>query len=187
MNKQFGAIHKMDAMLRLEMWQDRCKNVEIKPGMHVQTQLADENGSEHVWLEVTDVVENTILGKLDVDLVLIRSYKSGDSVQIDRSTVESHLGPLSVGDIVIIKRGKFLGEPVGVSAYVYDTYPDFDHPGETGASIITENGVDLGGFSIEEQFNYLKDPVASGYAYQFTNVIKLDQDFETLIKPLFRK
>lgn len=187
MEQNFGEIHKADALLRLQMWQDRCKDVQLKPGMYIQTQVVDKHGAEHPWLLIKEVLGDKIAGMIDNDLVIVRGFKAGDIVPINRTAVESHMSILSVGDIVVIKRRDFMGEPAGTHAYVYDVYPDFDHEGELGASVITENGKDLGGFSIEEQYLYIKDPVPSGYQYKFSNVIKLDQEFETLIKPLFKK
>ncbi len=93
------------------------------------------------------------------------------------------------GAIVRVK-APFLGEPAGVLAYIYDVYSI----GKTGGvSIITENGVNLGGFSLVKEENetesecekYLEFVKSSGYAYSFMNVIQLDRDFEDVIKPLF--
>lgn len=88
-----------------------------------------------------------------------------------------------VGDIVKIT-SSFLDEPANVLGYVYEEYGT---PGKDywGVSIITENGADLGGFSVDEQDNYLLFERKSGYHYIFKNVIQLDRDFEKLIKPLF--
>lgn len=100
------------------------------------------------------------------------------------------------GDIVRIQKS-FLGEPEGIHGYVYEEYNlDFDN---IGVSVVTQNGVNLGGFSActdyvifdtmdfmeseQEQFlTYVRD---SGYQYKFKNVIQLDKDFDKLIKPLF--
>lgn len=93
-----------------------------------------------------------------------------------------------IGDIVKIK-SSFLDEPVNVLGYVYEEYNLAGNRnndwGWNGVSIITENGVDLGGFSADEQKQYLEFVRKSGYHYSFANVIKLDRDFNTQIKPLF--
>lgn len=86
-----------------------------------------------------------------------------------------------VGDIVKIIPS-FLGEPEEVLAYVYEEY---NIGSGEGVSVITENGVNLGGFSEDEQKLYLDFVKKSGISYPFTNVINLDRDFNTLIKPLF--
>lgn len=88
-----------------------------------------------------------------------------------------------VGVIVKIN-ASFLNEPAGVLGYVYENY---DKPGMTGVSIITQNGVDLGGFSLDEQIKYLEQVGDTGMVYNFKNVIALDRDFDQHIKPLFQK
>ena len=87
----------------------------------------------------------------------------------------------SNGDIVRVT-SSFLNEPKNVLAYVYDEYSisGNDH----GVSIITENGCDLGGFSEDEQEQYLEFVRKSGHTYDFRNVIQLDWDFSRIIKPL---
>lgn len=82
---------------------------------------------------------------------------------------------MNVGDIVDLNTS-FMDEPVGTLAFVYDTYADFDGRGR-GVCIITQNGVDIGGFSVEDQFNFLTFRKHSGVEYQFTNVIQLGRDF----------
>jgi len=86
-----------------------------------------------------------------------------------------------IGDIVKVK-SIFLGEPANVLAYVYEEY---NLGFGDGVSIITENGVDLGGFSEEEQDEFLEFVMSTDFHYVFSNVIKLDNDFETYIKPIF--
>lgn len=83
---------------------------------------------------------------------------------------------LKVGDIVQIN-SSFMGEPVGVLAYIYETYQDFDQPTLKGVSVITKNGKDLGGFSVEEQKTYLQFVRESGVDYEFKNVLQLDRDW----------
>jgi len=93
-----------------------------------------------------------------------------------------------IGDIVII-RATFLGEPENTHAYVYEEYnlPGGSNDwGWDGVSIITENGVNLGGFSKDEQDKYLDFVRKSGVDYVFANVIKLERDFPTKIKPVFK-
>lgn len=79
----------------------------------------------------------------------------------------------SLGSLVTVKT-EFLGEPPGVIAYVYEVY---DKPGISGISLITQNGVDLGGFSIKDQDQYLEYYGDTGQVYHFKNVIQLDQDW----------
>lgn len=76
----------------------------------------------------------------------------------------------SIGTIVILK-ASFLGEPIGTKAFVYEHYSN------GGLSIITENGCDLGGFSVEEQGKYLDYYADTQKHYHFTNVITLANDF----------
>lgn len=88
---------------------------------------------------------------------------------------------LTLGDMVRIRENSPSGG--GERAYVYDTYSDFDMPGEVGVCLITESGNDTGGWSKMEQAQFL-EPLprtyyqGGGWDYQFTNVIKLDQDFK---------
>jgi hypothetical protein len=78
-----------------------------------------------------------------------------------------------IGDIVKINR-PFMGEPAGTKAFVYEEY-DF---GEGhGVSLITENGEDLGGFSEEEQKNFLEKVGKSSLNYEFVSVMRLANDF----------
>lgn len=90
---------------------------------------------------------------------------------------------LHLGDIVVVKKS-FMEEPEGVLAYVYEEYDIGDGP---GVSIITQNGVNIGGFSPEEIDDYLQYVTHSRVGYHFQNVIKLDDDFPNIIKPIFDK
>jgi hypothetical protein len=67
-------------------------------------------------------------------------------------------------------------------AYVYENY---DRPGLSGISLITEDGRDLGGYNLEEQANYLEYFGDTGQVYHFTNVSQLAADFQKYIQPLF--
>ena len=80
------------------------------------------------------------------------------------------------GDIVKTNR-EFLGEPPGTLCYVYEEY-------NNGVSVITQSGVDLGGFSGHE-LNYLEFVKESGFLYPFKNVMQLDWDFKEKILPVF--
>ncbi len=82
---------------------------------------------------------------------------------------------LTLGDIVRIKERSPMGG--GERAYVYDTYRDFDQRGELGVCLITESGIDTGGWSKEEQGIFLEYLGRAHWDYQFSNVIKLDHDF----------
>lgn len=81
---------------------------------------------------------------------------------------------MKVGDIVKVT-SSFMGEPANTLAYVYEKYQlGGDEP---GISLITENGVDLGGFSAEEQSQWVTFVKHSGFYYQFKNVLQLDRDW----------
>lgn len=93
---------------------------------------------------------------------------------------------LTLGDIVKIKEKSPAGG--GELAYVYDTYPDFDIKGEVGVSLITESGRDTGGWSKEEQGQFLEYVSRADWDYEFTNVIQLDRDFqEGVFDRVFKK
>lgn len=79
----------------------------------------------------------------------------------------------SLGSLVTVN-SSFLGEPAGVIAYVYEVY---DKPGISGISLITQNGVDLGGFNIKEQAEYLSYYGDTGQVYNFKNVTQLHNDW----------
>lgn len=83
---------------------------------------------------------------------------------------------LEVGDIVMVLHS-FMGCEPATTAFVYETYQDFDNPEEKGVSLILENGRDLGGFSRKEQKEYLLFVRNSGFSYEFKNIIKLSEDF----------
>lgn len=98
----------------------------------------------------------------------------------DNTTIQ--ISHFSLGTLVTVN-ASFLNEPAGVLAFVYEVY---DRPGLSGISVITENGVDLGGFSIDEQDKYLKYYGDTGQVYNFKNVIQLDMDWSRgLFKPFF--
>jgi len=87
---------------------------------------------------------------------------------------------LRVGDVVTLNTD-MLGCTPGTRGVVYETYPDFDIPGKTGASIIFENG-EYDGFSIRDQDLFLNEESVRYIPfylrdYKFTNVMKLSQDF----------
>ena len=86
-----------------------------------------------------------------------------------------------LGDMVQINVS-FCNEPKGVKAIVYEEY---NLGNEEGISIITENGINIGGFSPDEQKQYLKPISKTRCNYQFENVMKLDHDFKKEIKPYF--
>lgn len=84
-----------------------------------------------------------------------------------------HVSSFSLGSLVTVKPS-FLNEPENVIAYVYEVY---DRPGLSGISLITQNGTDLGGFSIDEQDRFLEYYGDTGQVYQFKNVIQLAADW----------
>jgi hypothetical protein len=57
-----------------------------------------------------------------------------------------------VGDLVKLKARPDKDK----RAVVYEQYPDFDDNSKWGVSLITEVGQDLGGFSFQEQQDYLE-------------------------------
>lgn len=83
-----------------------------------------------------------------------------------------------VGMLVKIKRG-FLGEPKNVLGYIYENYTDFNNHREKGCSVITENGVNLGGFSFDEQDMFLEYVENTNHHYNFTNLINLNKDYRS--------
>lgn len=96
--------------------------------------------------------------------------------------VPIHLSYYQLGVIVSLTQS-FLREPAGTRAYVYEQYNiGNDH---TGISLITENGVDLGGFNLDEQAKYLLFYKDTGIEYRFRTAIILHNDFINVIKPLF--
>ena len=91
---------------------------------------------------------------------------------------------LSIGDIVKI-REPFNG--YGDWGYVYENYTDFDDATKTGASIITSDGKDLGGFSYKEQLNYLSFVEFSHFVMKEENIfrIRIYEKTHYLIETLF--
>lgn len=89
------------------------------------------------------------------------------------------LSHFSLGSLVTIN-SEFLDEPAGTICYVYEVY---DRPGLSGISLITQNGVDLGGFNITEQERFLEYYGDTGKVYGFRSVIQLDADWN---KGLFK-
>lgn len=86
----------------------------------------------------------------------------------------------SLGSLVTINTS-FCDEPVGVIAYVYEEYGS-----EGGISLITQNGRDLGGFSLDEQSRYLQYYGDTGQVYHFKNVTQLANDWSSgVFKPFF--
>ena len=79
----------------------------------------------------------------------------------------------SVGDIVKLKM-PIMGEPTGTKAFVYEEY----RLDGNGVSLITENGEDLGGFSEEEQKDFLEKVGKSDLDYRFISVLRLADDFD---------
>lgn len=78
---------------------------------------------------------------------------------------------LKIGDLVRLK-SEFMKEKVGTRAVVYDTYD------KGGACIITENGVDIGGFSYIEQYDHLELIKSTDFQYMFSGVIRLRSDWD---------
>lgn len=77
---------------------------------------------------------------------------------------------LKIGDIVDLNRS-FMGEAAGTLAVVYDVYEN------GGVQIITQNGVNIGGFSGEEAEQFLTFRKHTDFDYQFRSVMFLDDDW----------
>lgn len=56
-----------------------------------------------------------------------------------------------VGDIVLVKSKNLYLIKKDTLGYVYSAYSDFDNKYKEGVEVITEDDIDLGGFSYEEQ------------------------------------
>jgi len=87
---------------------------------------------------------------------------------------------LKVGDVVTLAVPMF-DNLIGTRGVVYNVYPDFEDENEEGASIIFENG-EYDGFSYEDQQVFLNEKNTFPYQklpYNFTNVMKLTEDFKT--------
>ena len=80
----------------------------------------------------------------------------------------------ALGSLVTVKVS-FLNEPAGVLAYVYEHYGTGKH---VGISLITQNGCDLGGFSLDEQNRFLEYYGDTGQVYHFRSVTWLDVDWK---------
>lgn len=80
------------------------------------------------------------------------------------------LSIFQLGTIVELKV-EILAEKPGTKGFVYECYQN------GGISIITQNGVDLGGFAVSEQMFMLKYYTDTGKVYHFKNVTQLAADF----------
>lgn len=89
--------------------------------------------------------------------------------------MENCIHPISHGSLVKLKQS-FCREPVGTRAYVYEIF-SLGEGRWNGVSLITENGVDLGGFSEREQVDCLKHVCKTEFRYRFLNVMQLEEDF----------
>lgn len=86
----------------------------------------------------------------------------------------------SHGSLVTIKM-PFLGEPAGTICYVYEVYGT-----EGGISLITQNGVDLSGFSLRDQALFLHHWGDTKQVYHFKSVMQLAADWRAgVFKPIF--
>ena len=84
--------------------------------------------------------------------------------------------PICQGCLVRLKQS-FCKEPIGTLAFVYENY-SLGEGRWNGVSLITENGVDLGGFSEREQVDFLENVTQTGFRYRFINMMHLGEDFE---------
>lgn len=88
--------------------------------------------------------------------------------------MENEVQPvLRLGYLVRTKQ-RFGFQPAGTLCLVYDEY---DFQGRSGVSLITRDGVNLGGFGYSEHdqfFGYVKH---TGFKYLFTNNAQLQMDW----------
>lgn len=88
-----------------------------------------------------------------------------------RSVPPKPVSRYQVGDVVQTNR-TFLDSPAGSRAFVYELYEG------GGISIITEEGKDLGGFSLADQQQYLEFLYhVDGFGYEFRSFHRLHQDW----------
>ena len=80
---------------------------------------------------------------------------------------------MQVGTLVKLKV-PCLGNKIGTKGVCYEVYNLGNH---NGASVIFENG-NYDGFGEDEQEQWLEVIEHSKFKYNFTNVIKLSNDFE---------
>lgn len=86
-------------------------------------------------------------------------------------TVKSNIPIFQIGTIVRLK-ASFMNEPIGTLCCVYEHYGK-----EGGLSIISINGRDIGGFTVNEQMQYLEYEHDNNLTYYFKNVMQLYDDF----------
>ncbi len=67
---------------------------------------------------------------------------------------------------------------MGSHGFIINTI--FDDPANAGVSIILKDGKDLGGFSYEEQQEYLDFISDTAFMYEFKNVVKLYECCQTI-------
>ncbi|XAZ81924.1 DUF6166 domain-containing protein (plasmid) [Fibrella sp. ES10-3-2-2] len=79
--------------------------------------------------------------------------------------------PLFIVGDVVQTQATFLDSPAGCRAVVYECYEG------GGVSIITEAGDDLGGFSVDEQQQYLTFLYHADFTYEFRSVSYLHRDW----------
>jgi hypothetical protein len=88
---------------------------------------------------------------------------------------------LPVGTIVKLKVPLYQ-QPAGTLGIVYEDYAlsTRTHSWDPmrGVSVITEDGEDLGGFTVREQEDYLEMVRVTGFRYRFINVMRLREDWE---------
>lgn len=92
--------------------------------------------------------------------------------------MKSNIASYQIGTLVKVNRS-FMGEPEGVIALVYEHY------GAGGLSLITQNGKDLGGFSVEDQDLFLEYWRDTGLVYRFENVMQLNEDWRKGVFKIF--
>lgn len=80
---------------------------------------------------------------------------------------------ISINDIVRLK-SSFLNEEMGTLAFVYEL--DDDDTRFAGVSLITENGTYID-MNPKEKIEYLEFVRESNIDYRFTNVLRLNYDF----------
>lgn len=87
---------------------------------------------------------------------------------------------LQVGDVVRVKAHggspeTFMNQPENTLGYIYELYPWKDG---WGVAVISENGMNLGGFSNEDQEDYIVYVSSLEFRYVYEDLPKLKLDWE---------
>ena len=84
-----GLLHKDYADERITQWQKENKNTSIKVGDNVKIAFIDGDETEHMWVEITKVVDkDNFEGVLNNDPIVVQNIEIGDPVKVNRSQIE---------------------------------------------------------------------------------------------------